>query len=117
MAGRDGTRPLGTGPRTGWGMGWCTGYARVPRRRFFGRAGWVGGGRGWRHWYYATACPGGRAQGFAGQTVPPPWWGAPCAPPSSEQEIEMLKEEAEWLKEQLEAINRRIDELTQEASK
>jgi hypothetical protein len=35
-------------------------------------------------------------------------------PPSREQEIGMLKDEAEWLKEQLNTINQRMDELSEE---
>jgi hypothetical protein len=35
-------------------------------------------------------------------------------PPSREQEVDMLKDEAEWLKEQLDAISARMDELGQE---
>jgi prefoldin subunit 5 len=41
-------------------------------------------------------------------------YGAPDAPPSPEQEVEMLKNDAEWLKEQLNAIDQRMDELNQE---
>jgi hypothetical protein len=41
-------------------------------------------------------------------------YGAPDAPPSRTQEVEMLKNEAEWLKEQLNVINQRMDELSQE---
>jgi hypothetical protein len=41
-------------------------------------------------------------------------YGAPFAPPSREQEVEMLRGEAEWLKEQLDAIAQRMEELGQE---
>jgi hypothetical protein len=48
----------------------------------------------------------------------PRWerWGTapPYAPPSQEQEVEMLKDEAQWLKEQLDTINKRMDELSQQ---
>ena len=35
-------------------------------------------------------------------------------PPSREQEVEMLKDEAKWLKEELDAISERMEQLTQE---
>jgi hypothetical protein len=38
----------------------------------------------------------------------------PPAPPTREQEIGMLRDEAEWLKEQLDAIARRMDELNED---
>lgn len=37
-----------------------------------------------------------------------------AAPPTREQEVEVLRDQAEWLKEQLEAIGKRIAELEQE---
>ena len=102
------TRLLGMGPMTGWGMGHCGWYAmpgwaaRWPGYRHFGR----GGGRGWRHWFYATGLPR-----WARWGIPPAY---PPTPPSREQELEMLRDEAEWLKEQLDAINRYIEEFKQE---
>jgi len=111
MPAGDGTGPLGMGPMTGRGMGFCGGYAAPGRaypgsgRRFFGRGGWIGGGgHGWRHWYYATGLPR-----WARGGIPPAY-----APPSREQQIEALKGQAAWLKEQLDAINRRMEELGQE---
>jgi hypothetical protein len=100
---------------SGRGMGYCSGDGapgwgnRGPGGRSYGRGGWGGRGRGfgagrgggyrWRHWYYATGLPG-----WARGEVPP-------APPSREEEIEMLKDEAKWLKEQLETINRQMKEI------
>jgi len=91
MPGGDRTGPLGEGPRTGRGMGVCTGndapgYLNPP----FGRFGW--GGRGWR-------------RGFAG-------WGRPrfggyyqAAALTPEQELEELKKESGFLKQRLDAVN------------
>ncbi len=79
MPGFDGTGPLGYGPMTGGGRGYCVtylgpydsrawvGWGIGRRRAFFGGGGrgWFGrgGGRGWRNWYYATGLPGwARAQ-------------------------------------------------------
>jgi hypothetical protein len=131
MPAGDRTGPMGMGPRTGWGVGYCSGYDAPgwanwgPGRRFYGRrgrgmrgGGWGGYGAGpgrggfrWRHWYHATGQPRWARWGF------PPAWAYDAAydtAPSQEQEVEMLKEEAEWLKEQLDAINVRMDELSQE---
>jgi prefoldin subunit 5 len=44
-----------------------------------------------------------------------PWWSAPAGPPAQEQESEALKAQAGWLQQQLDAINKRIEELDQEA--
>jgi hypothetical protein len=89
----DRTGPAGLGPMTGRAAGFCTGYS-VPgymnpawgrgRGRgfgFFGRGGrgfgnfgrGRGGGRGWRHWYYATGFPGWMRGGFG----PGPYASAP----------------------------------------
>ncbi len=94
----DRTGPMGMGPMTGRGAGYCAGYDAPGNMnpvagRAFGR-GW-GGGRGWR-WrnrYYATGLPG---------------WGAP---PTKAQTSQALKQQAEWLKEQLDDINQRLQEL------
>jgi hypothetical protein len=136
MPAGDRTGPLGRGPMTGRGMGYCGNYDAPgwanwgPGRRYVGRrasglrGGWGGGygpgrggaGRGWRHWYYATGLPRwARSQGYPVQGAPANWaYDAPFESPSREQEIEMLKDEAAWLKEQLDAINGRMDELSQE---
>ena len=111
MPAGDGTGPLGAGPMTGRGMGFCgrdaaPGWAYPgPGRRFFGREGRGGGGaHGWRHWYYATGLPRWARGGISPANTPP----------SRQQEIETLKGEAGWLGEQLDAINRRMDQLSQE---
>jgi hypothetical protein len=81
-------------PAPGYGMG-------LGRRR-----GWRGGGRGWRHWYYATGLPGWARYGYG------PAWG--WQPPTLEQETEMLISQAEALKRELEAIAQRLEELEKE---
>lgn len=69
MPGGDRTGPLGEGPMTGRGMGFCGGNAAggvaepgFRRGRGFGpRRGFAAGGRGgrgWRHRYWATGMPG-----------------------------------------------------------
>ncbi|OGC41855.1 hypothetical protein A2Y85_03345 [candidate division WOR-3 bacterium RBG_13_43_14] len=66
MPAGDGTGPLGYGPMTGRGAGYCAGFAApgyvnpMPGRGWFGfgrgRGGGGfhrGGGRGWRNWFCA----------------------------------------------------------------
>jgi hypothetical protein len=98
MPGRDRTGPLGAGPRTGRGMGYCAGYDQtgfanqaVGFKGGFGIGNW-GAGHGWRHRFFATGVPG---------------WVAS----TPEQETNNLKAQATLLKEQLDAIQKRIDEL------
>lgn len=108
-------------------MGYCGGFDapgranRGPGYGFYGRQGrgvrggrWGGygsgsggGGRGWRHQYHATGLPRWARQGT------PPAWASDDAwnPPSRENEVEALKDEAAWLKGQLDAINERMDQL------
>jgi hypothetical protein len=124
------------GPMMGLCMGYCGNYEAPgwanwrPGCRFYsqdgrrfrgGGAPWGGPGRGgggwgYKHWYHATGLPRwAGVQRFAGFGYPPAVaYGAPDAPPSCEQEREMLKGEAEWLKEQPDAINQRMDELSEE---
>lgn len=103
----DGTGPLGMGPMTGRGAGYCAGYA-VP-----GFANPWGGRRFWGR---------GRGRGFGYFTPFPvyPAYGAPAVypgipvPPSAvsvDTEINGLREEAEYLKQSLDQIARRIEEL------
>jgi hypothetical protein len=71
--------------------------------------GWWGG-RGWRHWYYATCLPGWmRARlgypAFGG------WAGPGYYGPATKEELAILKEQAEILKEQLEYVQNRIRTL------
>lgn len=115
MPAGDGTGPMGMGPRTGRGAGYCGGYDapgwanRVPGRGLGLGRGQGGGGRGWRHryWFYATGVPGWARSGYG-----PAWGPGPNAPaPSREDETEFLRQQADWLKQQLDAISQRIEEL------
>ncbi len=98
----DRTGPMGAGPRTGRGLGYCgdydtPGFANPAFGRGFGRGcGW-GGGFGWRHRFFAAG---------------PAGWGYPrYAAPTKEETLSALKAEADWLKDQLENIQKHIDEL------
>ena len=113
MPGGDRTGPLGMGPRTGRGAGYCSG-SDAPgfvagggyrgrgigygRGCGFGR----GGGRGWRNRFHATGQPG--------------WvrFGAPygvTAAPDAESEKRALQNEAEALQAELVAVNQRLAAL------
>ncbi len=120
MPAGDGTGPFGAGPMTGRGAGYCGGFDAPgwsnwgPGRRFYGRGGPRGRGGRWGGFR-------GRSRPYAAGRPPRARWGSPPAwaygvpePPSREQEIDLLKDEAQWLKEQLDAINQRMESLGQE---
>ena len=116
----DRTGPMGKGPMTGRAAGYCAGfgmpgYANPASGRGFGMdfgggRGLGGGGRGWRHWFYATDLPG--------------WQRAtldysPSAPGlTKEQELQSLKAQADYFQNALDEIQKRLEELeSQEESK
>lgn len=106
---------------TGRAAGYCAGYGTPGFLNpafggSWGRGpGFRGGGRGWRHQYYATGLPGWARAGW-------PHWGAPPHPatplyafgPTVEQELEALKAQAEHYSEALEEIRKRIADLESE---
>jgi hypothetical protein len=110
---------MGLGPMTGRGAGYCVGFG-VPGfmnlgmgRGFWGR----GGGRGWRHCYYATGLPGWARAGWG-----LPAWGGPYpyaapVPPEGVEEagLESLKAQAGSLERTLQALRRRIEKLEGES--
>lgn len=124
MPGGDRTGPRGRGPMTGRAAGYCAGYgipgyadAFLPGRGFGygfsggrrGRAGnFGGGGRGWRHMFYATGLPGWARSG--GRTAP--YENVPPYPaPDREAERQSLRSEAEFLQSELDMIKKRLTEL------
>jgi len=101
----DRTGPLGLGPRSGRGLGYCAGFDSPgfvkpgPGWGFGWRRGWGRGwcrgwgrgwGRGWRWWF------------FFGE------WGKPF---TEEDEARFLEKEAELLRKQLSAVEKRLGEL------
>ena len=89
----DRTGPMGYGPMTGRGLGYCAGYASPGYTRSWPRygMGWGRGfGRGWRHGPYAWGAPAWPAWG----------WAPPAAASTQEQELAYLQSEAEMLKQQ-----------------
>lgn len=105
MPGFNGTGPLGAGPMTGQGRGYCMSYIG-PNARYDQRF-CLSGGRGRRHWYHAARLPR-----WAGWSPGPAQAAAVYAPPlSGEQELCFLKGQAEYLENTLEQIKNRIKEL------
>lgn len=131
MPGGDRTGPTGQGPRSGWGMGFCSGadkpgfvnaaLGRVGRGggRGQGGSGRGGGNRGggwrWRNWFHATGLTGW--QRGAGATTPEsaPTGSAAAvaavAAMGSRQEIELLKQQAAGTIAALDEIRERIDQI------
>ncbi len=122
MPGGDRTGPMGMGPMTGRGAGYCAGYPNPGFANGPGRGFGFGGGRGWgrgrRHGFYATGVPGwqraawgGPAFGYgAGGGAPAATAGAPPTM-TRDQELEMLRQQAQGFAGALDEIRRRIDEL------
>jgi len=81
-------------PGRGFGMGFARGLARAGRG--------FGGGRGWRHRFYATGLPGWMRFGaYAG----------PYLKPDPEAEKQVLKNEADALQLELNSIKKRLEEI------
>jgi len=115
MPGGDRTGPMGFGPMSGRGMGWCgrSGGAGFygPGRGAGGRMyGWGGGrgGRGWRNRFYATGVPG-----WARNTWGGPWGQQPPYPGMTDarSELQHLQQIASGLEQELAEIKARIIEL------
>ena len=111
----DGTGPMGYGPMTGRGMGYCVavpGYLNPgygPGRglgRGFGRGLGRGFGRGmgWRWWN----------QPAGGWAYPP---AAPYAPANPGAEADFLRNQARLLEEELGSIRGRLEELEKDQEK
>lgn len=107
----DGTGPLGQGPMTGRGVGYCASNAAAgfASRPAIGRGlggpgggGWPGGGKGghgFRNRFHATGVP------F--RALPP----QPDTAVNRGEEIALLKSESERMRSALETIERRLEQL------
>jgi len=97
MPGFDGTGPMGMGPMTGGGRGFCGPWGMGDARRRYGVPRWAGN----RYPNYT-----------AGPFVPGP---IPYAPQMSrEQELDFLKQQADAIHVQLKEIESRMEELDTE---
>jgi len=114
----DSTGPMGMGPMTGRGAGYCAGYNmpgylnNIPGRslgmgfgggRGFGGRRMRGGGFGFRNRFFATGIPGRtRFDAYAD----------PYQNADPETEKQFLKNQAEAIENELKAIKKRLDDLT-----
>jgi hypothetical protein len=118
----DGTGPMGMGPMTGRGMGFCAGVVApgpinmTPGRGFGmgsgrGRGAGRGGGRGWCNMFHATGLTRWQraAAGWPMRGGMPPY-----AAPSKEQELQALKSQAEYFESALDDIRKRLQEVETE---
>ncbi len=124
-----GTGPMGFGPMTGRGAGYCAGFG-VPG---YMNPGWgwfrwgrgLGRGlrRGWRHMYYATGLPGWARCSYPGFWAPVHHPGLAGSAESGgpapyrwnvEDEIAFLQEQAGILQDELARIEERLEELSKE---
>ena len=120
----DATGPIGMGPMTGRGAGYCAGYGmpgymnNISGRGFgmgfgrgagFGGRGGRGGGFGFRNRFYATGVPGWA------------WYGGSVAAPYQKSDPELEKQalgnQAEMLQAELDAIKNRLEELNTKTQK
>lgn len=99
MPRRDGTGPMGMGPMTGRGAGFCTGFAAPSYANPVGYGCGFGGGRGFRRMFYATGLP--RWARFGGQNTN-------GANASDAGEKELLKRQAKLLENQLHDVKKRL---------
>jgi Family of unknown function (DUF5320) len=127
MPGGDRTGPMGIGSMTGKAAGYCGGHPlpdylnSVPAKGFgfgFGRGrgrarGFSrGGGRCWRHWYYATGLPGRMRTGMSllersGYNGVYPY----ASELTPQQEADMLRERAKMMQQEINVINEQINVL------
>ncbi|MDZ4184012.1 MAG: DUF5320 domain-containing protein [Desulfuromonadales bacterium] len=118
MPARNGTGPMGLGPLSGRGMGYCAGVVTPGTMTLGSGRGWGrgsrgcgmgGGGRGWRNRFIAT--------GLAGWQRAATGWpmNAGASPvmsvPTREQELAALKNQAANLETAMGEIRKRIQEF------
>ncbi|NLJ30985.1 MAG: DUF5320 domain-containing protein [Clostridiales bacterium] len=102
----NGTGPMGMGPMTGRGFGYCAGYAAAGSAGPAGFGCRFAGKRGNRRMFYATGLPG--------------WmrFGAPAiagTEPSDLDKREFLSRQAKLLENQLEQVKERLAEFKEAA--
>ena len=110
MPGGDRTGPVGRGPLTGRGAGFCNGY-RVSgyANPGYNASGAFFGGRGRRNRFFATGVPGW--QSFAGNPLPG-GMSFSAQPETPQNELDVLKERAQYLENGLKELQARMEALT-----
>lgn len=107
----DGTGPMGRGPMTGRGLGFCAGLA-VPALMglAFGRGrGGRGGGWGRRNMFHATGLTGWQRAAMDAAAS-----SAAATAPDAETEKQFLETQVEMMQSQLDEVKRRLAELSAE---
>ena len=116
----DQTGPMGQGPMTGRGMGYCAGYEQPgfanPTPGFAGRGAGMGrGGRGFRNQFHATGLTGWQRAQRGMQA-----WGAPQSEETAERgpalsvRARVLEHRAELLETQLSRVREALSQLRAE---
>jgi len=110
----DGTGPMGMGPMTGRGAGFCggrgiAGFVSSPGLGFGRGRGGRGGGYGRRNMFYATGLTGWQR---AAMDVSAP--SAAAAAPTAETEKQFLETQVEMMQSQLDEVKKRLAELDAE---
>ena len=108
MPGGDRTGPMGAGPMSGRGAGYCAGFNQPGYMSpgFRGRGagfGGGGGGRGRRNRLWATGMPGWMRFGGGLQ--------APPVKASGDAERDLLLRQSEILQQQLDVLQQRLEAL------
>jgi len=102
----DGTGPMGMGPMTGRGAGYCAGVVAPDYKNCVGFAGGFGYGRGFRRKFNVTGLPGWGRFGY-------PTYAAMNESAASEKEI--LKSQAELLENKLQQVKKRLSSLKEDS--
>ena len=112
MPGRDGTGPMGLGPMTGRGAGYCggrnaaQGAGRGLGLGFRGGRGAGRGGYGRRNMFNATGLTGWQRAAMAAEATP-----AATASPTVNVEKQTLETEIGAMQSQLDAMKKRLAEI------
>ena len=110
MPGGDRRGPSGMGPRTGRGLGYCSG-SDVPGAARGGGFGFGFGGRGGRGGRGGAGFGRGRGRGFLGRGG---WWGAYPEAPNAAGERDALSQERAALASRMRALDAQLNSLDEE---